>query len=73
MRCRDGTGECCENMLHLETKLGCPRLLGFGGCLLGAAVCFFVSFLTLPMLALRPAKFALSFRSVRLHFSLLLP
>ncbi|GJE88944.1 ER-to-golgi vesicle protein transport Sft2 [Phanerochaete sordida] len=37
------------------------RLLGFGGCLLGAAVCFFVSFITLPMLALRPAKFALSF------------
>ncbi|KAI0695310.1 SFT2-domain-containing protein [Cytidiella melzeri] len=37
------------------------RLLGFGGCLLGAAVCFFVSFLTLPMLVLRPAKFALSF------------
>ncbi|EKM52341.1 uncharacterized protein PHACADRAFT_100622 [Phanerochaete carnosa HHB-10118-sp] len=37
------------------------RLLGFGGCLLGAAVCFFVSFLTLPMLAIRPSKFALSF------------
>lgn len=37
------------------------RLLGFAGCLLGAAVCFFVSFLTLPMLAIRPAKFALSF------------
>lgn len=29
------------------------RLLGFGGCLIGAAVCFFVSFLTLPLLALR--------------------
>ena len=38
------------------------RLLGFGACLLGAAVCFFVAFLTLPMLALRPAKFALAFR-----------
>jgi len=37
------------------------RLLGFGGCLLGAAVCFFVAFLTLPMLAIRPAKFALAF------------
>jgi len=37
------------------------RLLGFGGCLIGAAVCFFVAFLTLPLLALRPAKFALSF------------
>ncbi|KAJ7079560.1 Got1/Sft2-like family-domain-containing protein [Mycena belliarum] len=37
------------------------RLLGFGGCLIGAAVCFFVAFLTLPFLALRPRKFALSF------------
>ncbi|KAG6890215.1 hypothetical protein C0995_010226 [Termitomyces sp. Mi166 len=37
------------------------RLLGFGGCLVGAAVCFFVSFMTLPLLALRPSKFALSF------------
>jgi len=37
------------------------RLAGFIGCLVGAAVCFFVSFLTLPLLALRPAKFALSF------------
>ncbi|KZO91818.1 SFT2-domain-containing protein [Calocera viscosa TUFC12733] len=37
------------------------RLVGFGGCLLGAVVCFFVAFLTLPFLALRPQKFALSF------------
>ncbi|OJA21418.1 hypothetical protein AZE42_10340 [Rhizopogon vesiculosus] len=37
------------------------RLLGFGACLLGAAVCFFVAFLTLPLLALNPAKFALAF------------
>ncbi|KII84113.1 hypothetical protein PLICRDRAFT_179792 [Plicaturopsis crispa FD-325 SS-3] len=37
------------------------RLLGFGGCLLGAAVCFFVAFLTLPLLAIRPRKFALAF------------
>ncbi|TFK37611.1 ER-to-golgi vesicle protein transport Sft2 [Crucibulum laeve] len=37
------------------------RLLGFGGCLIGAAVCFFVAFLTLPLLAIRPAKFALAF------------
>ncbi|KAG2006064.1 hypothetical protein CC2G_002412 [Coprinopsis cinerea AmutBmut pab1-1] len=37
------------------------RLLGFGGCLIGAAVCFFVSFMTLPFLPVRPAKFALSF------------
>ena len=38
------------------------RLLGFGACLLGAAACFFVAFLTLPLLAIRPAKFALAFR-----------
>ncbi|KAF6749588.1 Got1/Sft2-like family-domain-containing protein [Ephemerocybe angulata] len=37
------------------------RLLGFGGCLIGAAVCFFVSFMTLPLLAFKPSKFALSF------------
>lgn len=37
------------------------RLLGFGGCLAGAAVCFFVAFMTLPLLAVRPAKFALAF------------
>ncbi|KAI9435600.1 ER-to-golgi vesicle protein transport Sft2 [Lactarius indigo] len=37
------------------------RLLGFLACLAGAAVCFAVAFLTLPLLALRPAKFALSF------------
>ncbi|KDR74067.1 hypothetical protein GALMADRAFT_250801 [Galerina marginata CBS 339.88] len=37
------------------------RLLGFGGCLIGAAICFFVAFLTLPLLAIKPAKFALSF------------
>lgn len=37
------------------------RLLGFAGCLLGAGVCFFVAFLTLPLLAVRPHKFALAF------------
>lgn len=37
------------------------RLLGFGACLIGAAVCFFVSFMTLPLLAVSPRKFALSF------------
>jgi hypothetical protein len=49
------------------TELG-DRLLGFGGCLLGAAVCFFVAFLTLPLLALRPAKFALAFRCASLSY-----
>jgi hypothetical protein len=39
-----------------------PRLLGFLACLAGAIVCFVVAFFTLPLLALRPAKFALSFR-----------
>ncbi|KAJ7619540.1 ER-to-golgi vesicle protein transport Sft2 [Roridomyces roridus] len=39
------------------------RLLGFGGCLIGAAVCFLVAFLTLPFFLIpgRPRKFALSF------------
>ncbi|KAI0033043.1 Got1/Sft2-like family-domain-containing protein [Vararia minispora EC-137] len=37
------------------------RLLGFLGCLVGAAVCFGVAFFTLPLLALKPAKFALAF------------
>ncbi|KAG8931085.1 protein transport protein sft2 [Tulasnella sp. 419] len=37
------------------------RLIGFICCLLGAAVCFFVAFWTLPLLALRPGKFALAF------------
>jgi hypothetical protein len=43
------------------------RLLGFLACLAGAAVCFGVAFLTLPLLAIRPAKFALSFRCVHDH------
>ncbi|KAL0579382.1 Protein transport protein sft2 [Marasmius crinis-equi] len=33
------------------------RLLGFGACILGAIVCFFVAFMTI----LRPSKFALAF------------
>ncbi|KAF8878282.1 ER-to-golgi vesicle protein transport Sft2 [Gymnopilus junonius] len=37
------------------------RLLGFGGCLIGAAICFFVAFITLPLIVVKPAKFALSF------------
>ncbi|KAF8525613.1 ER-to-golgi vesicle protein transport Sft2 [Hysterangium stoloniferum] len=37
------------------------RLLAFGACLLGAAACFLVAFISLPLLALRPAKFALAF------------
>ncbi|KAJ3178672.1 hypothetical protein HDU87_003495 [Geranomyces variabilis] len=34
------------------------RLVGFVVCLALGAFCFFVAFFTLPMLALRPAKFA---------------
>lgn len=40
------------------------RLLGFVACLVGAAICFAVAFITLPLLAFKPAKFALSFRFV---------
>jgi hypothetical protein len=29
------------------------RLLGFAGCLVGAAVCFFVAFITLPLLPIK--------------------
>jgi len=36
------------------------RLIGFGACLLGAAVCFFVAFATAPLIPIRPAKFALA-------------
>ena len=46
------------------------RLLGFVACLVGAAICFFVAFITLPLLAFKPAKFALSFRFV-IYFTLL--
>lgn len=43
-----------------------PRLIGFGACLLGAAVCFFVAFLTAPLIPIRPAKFALALRSAHI-------
>ena len=71
MHCHDGRGalyhysRCARSDLILSPFS--KRLLGFGGCLLGAAVCFFVAFLTLPFLAIRPAKFALSFRCVCLQ------
>ena len=54
---------CCgiSSVLTVRRQRG-RRLLGFGACLLGAAVCFFVAFLTVPLIALRPAKFALAFR-----------
>ena len=43
--------------IHLSS-----RLIGFGACLLGAAVCFFVAFATAPLIPIRPAKFALALR-----------
>jgi len=53
----------------------CPfsRLIGFGACLLGAAVCFFVAFLTAPLIPIRPAKFALALRSVPPSYPVLRP
>jgi hypothetical protein len=51
---------------HLPSTYACSRLIGFGACLLGAAVCFFVAFLTAPLIPIRPAKFALALRSVHI-------
>lgn len=65
-RCRSSrTGDVRSSRseyVGMLTRTVLRRLLGFGACLLGAAVCFFVAFLTLPWIALRPAKFALAFR-----------
>lgn len=65
LRSRAGKGEprSFSRSRHLKSTV-CRRFLGFIGCLVGAAVCFAVAFLTLPLLAIRPAKFALSFRYV---------
>ena len=40
-----------------QVQLKLHRLLGFGGCLIGAAVCFVVAFFTLPFLAIRYVLF----------------
>ena len=56
--------------LHANKVLfihACSRLIGFGACLLGAAVCFFVAFLTAPLIPIRPAKFALALRSAHVR------
>jgi hypothetical protein len=37
------------------------RFIGFLLCCAGAAICLAVSFLTVPLIAIRPAKFAVSF------------
>ena len=57
-------GACVSSSAEFTWLTSCRRLLGFLACLAGAAVCFAVAFLTLPLIALRPAKFALSFRYV---------
>ena len=46
------------------------RFLGFLLCCAGAAVCFLVSFLTLPLLAVKPRKFAVAFSMGSLLFML---
>ncbi|KAK9894981.1 SFT2-domain-containing protein [Cystobasidium minutum MCA 4210] len=46
------------------------RFLGFLCCCAGAAVCFFVAFLTIPMLAIKPRKFAVAFSLGSLLFML---
>jgi hypothetical protein len=57
-----GEARLSPSSFHLINRA--RRLLGFLACLAGAAVCFGVAFVTLPLLAIRPAKFALSFRQV---------
>ena len=51
-----------------EGELTCAgvlcRFMAFLGCLAGGAVCFFVAFLTLPILAIKPRKFAVAFTFV---------
>lgn len=46
------------------------RFLGFLLCCAGAAVCFFVAFLTIPLIAVRPRKFAVAFSMGSLLFML---
>ncbi|QRW26300.1 aldehyde dehydrogenase family protein [Rhizoctonia solani] len=53
-----------QNVQLDELICAAEELLGFGACLLGAATCFFVAFLTLPWLALKPGKFALALGSL---------
>lgn len=46
------------------------RFLGFLLCVAGALVCFLIAFLTLPLLALKPRKFAVAFSMGSLLFML---
>ena len=59
LRCQDGRGVFSGFNFVCKTKFKrhCFRLLGFGGCLVGAAVCFMVAFFTLPFLAIRCVLF----------------
>ena len=62
----DGTGTYRSASGPLSSFIhSFSRLIGFGACLLGAAVCFSVAFLTAPLIPIRPAKFALALRSVK--------
>ncbi|KAG1865971.1 hypothetical protein F4604DRAFT_1682968 [Suillus subluteus] len=58
---RSNEDEAWFSLSRWESADSNPRLLGFGASLLGAAVCFFVAFMTLPFIAINPAKFALAF------------
>lgn len=46
------------------------RFLAFCLCQLGAALCFLIAFLTIPLLALKPRKFAVAFSMGSLLFML---
>ncbi len=56
-----GTSAVCADSVCGRLRW-CLRLLGFEAGFIGVAVRFFVAFLTVPLIAFRPAKFALSFR-----------
>lgn len=64
LHCQDGNGVCRNITSDLSCLYELDRLLGFGACLLGAAACFLVAFISLPLLAIRPSKFALAFRCI---------
>lgn len=46
------------------------RFLGFLMCCVGASICFLLAFLTLPLLAVKPRKFAVAFSMGSLLFML---
>jgi hypothetical protein len=46
-----------NSVIRLSSMETLFRLLGFGGCLIGAAICFVFAFFTLPFLAIRYVLF----------------